>query len=336
MKALVLLFVLLVYTGTASARDYTIDLDLPPTARYNKVAENYSGVIKKLYFQLKSEANATLWATAANAFNTVAMTKYKEYAYELIGISRVLGISAAELYAFNCIYELYVMCTSIVARDKHNKPILERNLDFYYTPLLREAHVNYVYTRNNKEVARCGTFASFIGVSTCLKPGAFATSMNARKQRNLNEFLVRLLEGKALTTLLMRETVLKSANYDEAVNFATTAKTISGSYITIAGVKENEGTIITRGRDGADSSKKLSEETWYLAKCNVDDEVVDDARTKSVNERMAKLGQKNTSLRTVLSKVLLKEPLFNAWTVTTILMKPEKSYYNSIIADDPL
>eukprot|EP00826_Nyctotherus_ovalis_P050196 TRINITY_DN6130_c0_g1_i9.p1 TRINITY_DN6130_c0_g1~~TRINITY_DN6130_c0_g1_i9.p1 ORF type:complete len:183 (+),score=38.49 TRINITY_DN6130_c0_g1_i9:78-626(+) len=177
---------------------------------------------------------------------------------------------------------------------------------------------------------------SFIGVSTCLKPGAFATSMNARKQRNLNEFLVRLLEGKALTTLLMREMVLKSVNYDEAVSAMTTAKTISGSYITIAGIKENEGTIITRGRDGAVSSKKLSEETWYLAKCNVDDEVVDDARTKSVNKRMTNLGQKNATLRTILSKVLLKEPLFNDWTVTTILMKPERSYYNSIIAADPL
>eukprot|EP00826_Nyctotherus_ovalis_P007884 TRINITY_DN1202_c0_g3_i10.p2 TRINITY_DN1202_c0_g3~~TRINITY_DN1202_c0_g3_i10.p2 ORF type:complete len:102 (+),score=15.26 TRINITY_DN1202_c0_g3_i10:86-391(+) len=78
----------------------------------------------------------------------------------------------------------------------------------------------------------------------------------------------------------------------------------------VAGIKENEGTVITRDRDSANNIRKLSKDTWFLVQCNAE-AFQDDENTRRANEAMAKLGQNGTTLDTIASEVLLKPPVFS-------------------------
>lgn len=41
-------------------------------------------------------------------------------------------------------------------------------------------------------------------------------------------------------------------------------------YIIVAGLKPNEGVVITREREGANRTLSLSDERWYVAQTNSD------------------------------------------------------------------
>lgn len=328
MKSLILLCIM---TVAIAEREYVVDLNLPPANRYDQIVKDHKELILEIHRTIKGGIRENIWINIANVYRTVAIPKYREYAEEIAGIAKILNISAQDLYVVNCFYEIAVMCTSIVARDKNNKLILARNLDFGFTSLLRQGHIIVHYKRNNKVIAQCGNIAGYIGVFTCLRPGAFAASINARLLSNLGDFISRLRDGKILTTWLLREAILNSATYNEAVERVSKARTVSASYIIFAGLRDNEGTVITRGRDSVFSEKKLSRDTWFLAKCNSDDNV-HERRTDWANEAMTKLGQKNTNLDAILNNVLSRDPLLRSNTVATILMSPVDGYYKSIIA----
>jgi len=333
MKSIIILVLIaLSVENVLGDKEYVIDLNLPPKDRYRHIVNEYKNSVLQIFDTIKNGTSKDIWGILLNAYSTVVVNMYKEYAEEIAGIAAILGVTAGDYYAINCFYELMVMCTSIVARDKNNNLILARNFDFGFTEILRKIHINVVYMRNNKVVAKCGNIAGYVGVFTCLKPGAFAVSMNARGMGNLQDFISRLLQGKILTTWLLRDTTLKAETYEDAVKEIKTAMTVSGSYIIIAGMKGNEGTVITRARDSIVSSREISKDTWYLVKCNSDDNVITDERTNWANEAMTKLKQSNTNLDTILSNVLMQHPLLRSNTVSTILMSPIDNYFKSIIA----
>jgi hypothetical protein len=313
--------------------EYVIDLDVRPALRYIEIMLEYRDLMLQVYEGIKARVNEKLWKTIAEAYKTIAITRYREYAEEIAGMAYILNISAADYYVLNCFYEIIVMCTSIVARDKNNKPVLARNFDFIFPEVLRMVHIDVVYMKEGAVVAKCGNIAGYTGVFTCLKPYAFAAAINARPIGNIEDFITRLLAGRILTTWLLREAVLKSPNYGEALKLVTRAQTVTGSYIILAGMKENEGAVITRARDSVFSVRKLSNETWYLAKCNSDDNVTNDTRTNWVNNKMKELGQANIDLDVLKNDVLLKPPLFGSFTISTIMMSPSNGYYKSNITN---
>eukprot|EP00826_Nyctotherus_ovalis_P062113 TRINITY_DN892_c0_g6_i1.p1 TRINITY_DN892_c0_g6~~TRINITY_DN892_c0_g6_i1.p1 ORF type:complete len:384 (-),score=76.94 TRINITY_DN892_c0_g6_i1:108-1151(-) len=331
-SSIFLVFFMFTYAEELADKEYVIDLNLPPRERYTQIINDKKEVIKEIYGVIKREIPRNLWKIVASTFATVTIPKFKEYAEEIIGISQILNITATDIYVLNCFYEIDMLCTSIVARDKDNKLILARNFDFSFTPYLRKMHVTAVYKRNGVEIARCGNIAAYIGVFTCMRMGAFAVSMNARGMNNVQDFLLKLREGRLLTTWMLREAVLNAGNYKSAVRMVEGKRTVSASYITIVGVKENEGTIITRTRDSPVNIRKLSKNVWYIAQCNSDVGHVGDKRTEWVNKAMTELGQSNTSLDVILNQVLLRPPLLQSNTVATILMCPADKYFKSIIA----
>jgi len=333
MKSIIILaLIALSVENELGNKEYVIDLNLPPRERYRQIVNEYKNSLLQVFNSIKDETPKDTWRTISNAYGTVVVNRYKEYAEEIAGIANILGITPEDYYVINCFYELIVMCTSIVAKDKNNKLILARNFDFGHTEILRKIHINVMYMRNNKVVAKCGNIAGYIGVFTCLKPGAFAVSMNARPMSNVQDFISRLLEGRILSTWLLRDTILNVENYEDAVREIKRAMTVSGSYIIIAGMKEYEGTVITRARDSIVSSRELSRDTWYLVKCNSDDNVTTDERTNWATQAMTKLKQSNTNLDTILSNVLMEHPILRSNTVSTILMSPVDNYFKSIIA----
>eukprot|EP00826_Nyctotherus_ovalis_P013212 TRINITY_DN1353_c0_g1_i2.p1 TRINITY_DN1353_c0_g1~~TRINITY_DN1353_c0_g1_i2.p1 ORF type:complete len:313 (+),score=60.08 TRINITY_DN1353_c0_g1_i2:238-1176(+) len=299
MKSLSIIITLFVLLHTIRAdKEYVIDMDLPPVERYAEIAKDHREHMMEVFEALKQGVPKSTWDLVAGTFRTVAVKKYKEYTEEFGGIGQLTNLSATDVYVLNCFYEMSAMCTSIVARDKNNKLILARNFDFGFKPVIRKMHINVVYKRQGKEVARCGNIAGYVGALTCMRLKAFALAMNGRVQGNFQEFVMRLRQGWIPTTWMLREAVLNAENYEAAVKMVRGRRTVSASYVTIVGTKENEGTVITRNRDRPVNIRKLSKDTWFIAQCNADLGSGDD-RTQWANEQMAKLGQSNASLEAV-------------------------------------
>eukprot|EP00826_Nyctotherus_ovalis_P008769 TRINITY_DN1227_c0_g3_i4.p1 TRINITY_DN1227_c0_g3~~TRINITY_DN1227_c0_g3_i4.p1 ORF type:complete len:282 (-),score=56.40 TRINITY_DN1227_c0_g3_i4:467-1312(-) len=249
---------ILVHATEFREKEYVINLSLPPRYRYTRLIRDHADTIREVFENFKKDIPEAMWTMVAGMFKTVAVPMHREYAEELIGISEILNITVEDLYVLNCINEIVAMCTSIVARDKNGKLILARNFDFYYRNLVAKMHVNVIYKRNGRAIARCGNIAGYIGIFTCMKPNTFAISMNTRIMGNVQEFLQKLQEGRPLTTWVLRETVLNARNYEDAVRMLKKRQMVTGSHITLAGVKRNEGTVITFGRDAPDNIREIS------------------------------------------------------------------------------
>ncbi len=140
----ILLSILLFIAAYSSALDfsgpatYYIDLDSSPFHRYDHVVQPYVAVIHDIHKQIKAMLPKAVHAFLEMTFDTVYKIGHKEYAEEIEGIAKALEITPTDTFVLNCIYELGALCTSIVARDPHNKVILARNLDFGFATVLRK------------------------------------------------------------------------------------------------------------------------------------------------------------------------------------------------------
>jgi len=52
------------------------------------------------------------------------------YGDEMRGIANATGVPLGEIVLYNIFYEIFTMCTSIVAQDPNGKILHGRNLDF--------------------------------------------------------------------------------------------------------------------------------------------------------------------------------------------------------------
>ncbi|PNJ76789.1 ASAH1 isoform 54, partial [Pongo abelii] len=102
---------------------------------------------------------------------------------EMKGIAAVTDIPLGEIISFNIFYELFTICTSIVAEDKKGHLIHGRNMDFgvflgwninndtwVITEQLKPLTVNLDFRRNNKTVFKASSFAGYVGMLTGFKP----------------------------------------------------------------------------------------------------------------------------------------------------------------------
>ncbi|GMS99922.1 hypothetical protein PENTCL1PPCAC_22097, partial [Pristionchus entomophagus] len=112
---------------------YTINLDDPPKERFKQIATDYKDNIKELIDKIKW----LIVPTHPNALKFVDDIlggmdgKIAEpYQDEIKGISDASGIPLGEIVLYNIFYEVFTVCTSVIAVDEQNKVYHSRNLDF--------------------------------------------------------------------------------------------------------------------------------------------------------------------------------------------------------------
>ena len=315
-------------------KEYVIDLNSSPSTRYNEVIRGNEHLFKALIEAIKKKVPKEIQNIMVRVFNTITKIKYKEYAEEIIGMSKSINGTSIDIFIMNCILELLTMCTSIVAQDPNNKVILARNFDFPFTGILRKMHFTFIYKKNNKELFRCGNVVGNTGIFTCLKPNAFSISLNARMLNNTNEMINQFMKGMPLLGWVLRETMINAKDYKEAVKMVRGSKTVSGGYIIIAGIKKDEGCVITKNRNDVAKFETLSDSTWFLAQCNNDPSNATDVRTVWAKKEMKKLGRQNVNLNNLVNKLLLKIPLLNNNTVAIVSMSPIDKFMDIIIANN--
>jgi len=190
----------------------------------------------------------------------------KDWGDEVRGIASTLDAELDDIFLYNIAYELFGLCTSIVAQDDTGHVYHGRNLDFGLWPAvnwtdvqwdltgdLRDILFNANFTRNGEVVYRTTVFGGYIGLLTGLKKGSMTISVDTRFDNNYDEYMIEYLrkptptkQWLSLTTRLAME---DNATYADAIDFVKTTSFIGPCYIIIGGVEKNEGAVLSIGPD---------------------------------------------------------------------------------------
>lgn len=175
---------------------WTIDLSLPPTDRYRKLARHYKDRVQDLtgLFDalLGDIAIPSKWIPTVNRLSRLVLRRVHDNTQteELRGISEESGVPMYLLVAFNVILDLLMGCTSGGVRTLEKgrsfseaKMLHFRTLDWTMDPL-RKVVVQLDFVRSessnpNHILASSITYVGFTGVLTGVRPG-LSMSLNFR------------------------------------------------------------------------------------------------------------------------------------------------------------
>ncbi|XP_033096598.1 acid ceramidase-like [Anneissia japonica] len=165
------------------------------------------------------------------------------------GIATAADIPLGKLVLFNVFYEIFTLCTSIIAEAPNGTLYHARNLDFglfigwdtdndkwALTEKLRPLIINVDYQSGGKTVARAVYFTGYIDVLTGVKPVMLTLSMNERFQLDGEQFFI----------------------YKAARNSIMTEELLAPSYFILGGNSSGQGCVITRPRETMDNLEESS------------------------------------------------------------------------------
>ncbi|KAM9236272.1 acid ceramidase isoform 3-T3 [Leptosomus discolor] len=315
---------------------YIINLDLPPSKRWDNLMHDKKTELKAVVQNIKDIANtffpsgkvvdivdkkiAHLTATLPYPFNE-----------ELQGIANSSGIPLGKLYhARNLDFGLFLGWDV-----KNNSWTLTRELK----PLV----VNLDFQRNNKTVFRSTNFAGYIGMVSGVKPDLFTLTMNERFSLDggyvgIFEWFLGRRDGMWMGFLT--RTVLENAtSYQDAKDKLAKTRLLAPAYFILGGKNSGEGCVITRSRTATLDIWELDikKGTWYVLETNYDrwkpPLILDNRRTpamKCLNQTM----QENISLPAIYD-VLSTKPVLNKLTVCTTLMEVYNGHTETYLRECP-
>lgn len=324
-----------------------VNLDLPPAQRWAVVAKVKGNEIRQLLVQFKSLIrNMTnsdiLIKLVDNDLGPLADTLPQPYQDELRGMANATGIPLGEILLYNIFYEVFTVCTSVVAENNAGQLFHARNLDFglfmgwdvkmqswIITEYLRPAIVNIHFMKKGKVLYSATNFAGYVGILTAMKQGVFTLTMNERFNADggyigIIEWILGKRNAKWMG-FLTREVMENAGSFEEAKQQLANTPMLAPAYFILGGNKSGEIAIITRARDKALDiwMPTASTHPWYLLETNYDHWkapfVLDDRRTPA-NKCMQQKGRKAMGFPAIFD-MLSSRPMLNKLTTYTALMQ---------------
>uniref|UniRef100_A0A8C7YYK3 Acid ceramidase n=1 Tax=Oryzias sinensis TaxID=183150 RepID=A0A8C7YYK3_9TELE len=277
-----------------AVRWYTVDLDLPPSKRWAPLIAERKNDLVSMIQAIKDMANAfvpsgRLIELVDIALPLMADTLPSPFSEEIKGIADASGVPLGEVVLFNIFYEVFTVCTSVVAEDSKGNLLHGRNLDFglflgwdvknkswTISEKLKPLVVNLDFKKNNQTVFKSTNFAGYVGMLTGIKPHMFTLTMNERFSLDggyigILEWILGQRDGMWMSFLT--RTVLEKANsYEEAKKLLAETKLLAPAYFILGGNQTGQGCIITRSRtlsiDVLEIDPKL--DRWYVLETNYD------------------------------------------------------------------
>ncbi|KAL2077415.1 hypothetical protein ACEWY4_026919 [Coilia grayii] len=340
---------------------YAISLDEDPVHRWDTVVKDRKYELVAMIQVIKELANSLvpsgkLVALVDNVLPLMLDTLPYPFNKEILGISLASGVPVGEMILFNIFYEVFSVCTSVVAEDANGNLYHGRNLDFgllmgwnhknhswTLTEKLKPLTVNIDFKRNNITVFKSTNFAGYVGILTGIRPNLFTLTMNERF--NIDGGYVGILEwiiGKrdGMWMGFLTRTVLENAtSYEDAKKQLSLTKLLAPAYFILGGNQTGQGCVITRTRINAldvwEIELKLGR--WYVLETNYDHWekpfFLDDRRTPAM-KCMNKTTQANISPKTIYD-VLSTRPVLNKLTTYTTLMEVSTGNLESYLRDCP-
>ncbi|KAJ8271748.1 hypothetical protein COCON_G00106070 [Conger conger] len=340
---------------------YTVDLDLPPSKRWTGIITDKKVDLVSMIQAIKDLADSfvpsgRLIEIVDKDLPLIVNTLPYPFNEEIKGIAKDSGVPLGEVILFNIFYEIFTVCTSLVAEDADGNLFHGRNLDFglfmgwdlknkswTITEKLKPLVVNVDFTRNNRTVFKSTNFAGYVGMLTGIRPHTFTLTMNERFSLDggyigILEWIMGKRDGMWMS-FLTRSVLENATSYEEARNRLAQTKLLAPAYFILGGNQTGQGCVITRSRvlslDIWELDKKLGR--WYVLETNYDHWkepfFLDDRRTpamKCMNQTM----QANISIKTIYN-VLSTKPVLNKLTTYTTLMDVSKGRLESYIRDCP-
>lgn len=340
---------------------YTVDLDLPPSKRWTALITEKKTDLANMMEAIKELANAfvpsgRLVELVDFALPLMVNSLPHPFGEEIQGIAAASGIPLGEVVLFNIFYEVFTVCTSVVAEDDQGNLFHGRNLDFglflgwdmknkswIISEKLKPLVVNLDFQRNNQTVFKSTNFAGYVGMLTGIRPHMFTLTMNERFSLDggyigILEWILGQRDGMWMSFLT--RSVLETANsYEEAKTRLAQTKLLAPAYFILGGNRTGQGCIITRSRalslDVLEIDLKLGR--WYVLETNYDHWkeplFLDDRRTPAM-KCMDQTTQTKMSMKTMYN-VLSTKPVLNKLTTYTTLMQVSEGKLESYIRDCP-
>lgn len=320
----------------------TVDLNVDPTLRWKEAILPVKQEIKDLVSTITDYVNKYVLTAADVAFGILGNTLPEPYKSEMKGIADTLEMPYGEVILYNIFYELFTVCTSIVAEDPSGKLYHGRNLDFglflgwddqndtwILTERLRKVLVNVDFVKDGKTQYQSVSFLGYVGLMTAIKPHVFTITINERfnKDGGFNGIWDWLTGDRSQSWMgfLVRDVLEQAPDYQTAKHIFMTKPLLAPAYYILSGNKSGEGCLITRGRAEMMDLQELDVAAgrWYLLQTNYDNWVAppfyDDRRTPG-KICMKELGQKKTGVRGLFN-VLSTKPNLNKLTCYSAVMQ---------------
>ncbi|NXA46562.1 ASAH1 ceramidase, partial [Nothocercus julius] len=343
---------------------YVINLDLPPSKRWDELMRDKKTQLKIVVENIKAIVN-----TFFPSGKVVDLVDHKIVSIFLkfIHIHRHFEASGegnftlflfvlGEIVIFNIFYEIFTVCTSIVAEDKTGRLYHARNLDFglflgwdvknsswTVTQELKPTVVVLDFQRNNKTVFKSTNFAGYIGMVSGVKPDTFTLTMNERFSLDggyigILEWFLGRRDGMWMG-FLTRSVLENATSYEDAKEKLTKTRLLAPAYFILGGKKSGEGCVITRSRTATLDiwDLDIKKGSWYVVETNYDrwkpPLVLDNRRTPAM-KCLNQTRQENISLPTMYD-VLSTKPVLNKLTVCTTLMEVRGGHTETYLRQCP-
>eukprot|EP01064_Diplonema_japonicum_P016616 TRINITY_DN24613_c0_g1_i1.p1 TRINITY_DN24613_c0_g1~~TRINITY_DN24613_c0_g1_i1.p1 ORF type:complete len:359 (+),score=92.50 TRINITY_DN24613_c0_g1_i1:76-1152(+) len=327
--------------------EYTIDLDLKPEHRWDKVISDLKpkidvvltwlmGLIgpgKVLYPVAESLRLATLKGGSWDL----------DFLREMDGVARELNVTVDKIHLANLFYEFGPLaCTGIVAQMANGSVIHARNQDFNI-PGLPEITVWVNFVKNGKIVYQGTTFATYIGLPTAMRPYGWSVEANTRFTdwaENVEDNIKAAEQGGMTVGYFIRRGVEQQATYPAGINIMKNQLLIAPAYYTMCGTEPWQGAVVTRDRAGPANaasngqgiwSLNQTADAWFRVETNFDHWTpVQDGRRYTANKLMGEMGQPSVNMSGLYS-VLSTPPVLATDTIYTAEMFPAAGTYRAVM-----
>ncbi|KAK6051243.1 acid ceramidase family protein [Cooperia oncophora] len=236
---------------------YNVNLDLPPKQRWTEISKAYTGQIKDLISVLLDLVepflpNALEWVDLY--FGNLEERLPQPYKDEIQSIADDTGIPVGQIVIYNIFYEIFTVCTSIIAQDPNGHIIHARNLDFglflgwnadthewKISSALRKMIINVNWIKDGKILYKSNNFAGYVGIYNGMKKGAFSITANERFQAaggylGMYRWLTGLEPNGKWMSWLTRETLEQFNTYTDAKAHLMSTPMLSPVYYILGGV----------------------------------------------------------------------------------------------------
>ncbi len=253
---------------------FIINLDDEPSVRFNLVLK---------YFKEKGHQviNEVFEKNIANKYLIRFLLYFRkedpEILEEMKAAARILNVDLFKIQSIYISNELNYLntghpvdetgCTSIVGVDHATRqPILARNLDFGPVSL---ADIQYsaVFFKGGRKLFKTSMFAGPPFIHQGLRDKAYAVTTNSRHRTNFGQLvqvLWNIVSSVPSDGTILRKTLINAETYDTAVEMLSSEKMISGTFFTLAGVKDGEGVILGRSASNLDHTEKLENKNFIV------------------------------------------------------------------------
>jgi len=111
---------------------------------------------------------------------------------------------------------------------------------------------------------------------------------------------------------MIRETLTQESDFTSAFSHLVSTRVVAPGYLIMAGIKENEGVVIARNREGPAHIEQLSETNWYIAQTN-DDHWTGACRDRcqGANSHIQAIGSEGFTIGRFLEEVMFAGPNMN-------------------------